>query len=192
LLLGKLSVVALRRLIKVVPANTGFFVSCGIIVAIGVVLAVTYQGEFTQLTLMKAGAVYFLAPSLVVLVAWGLVTLLRRRNPTPIWRAAFVWVVFAVGMGLSFAMGYAINQWKIEAAKSFVLRAIPVLDKMVHDEGAVPASLPASLGKPPILLQYCGRWQGDKNFSFTYSDPSEFDAQYILTGSDRSWRFLPD
>ncbi len=193
LVLGKLTVVALQRFVKSLPPNVGFFISCGIVVALGVVLALVYQGEFTQLTLMKAGVVYFLAPYLVGLGAWGLAAIMRRGKLAPIRRATLVWLIFAAAMGLSFALGDGINRWKVEAAQNYVVRAMPVLDQIRIENGSFPERLPASLGNSPVLLQYFGAWQGDRsNFSFLYSDPSQFDAEYILTASDRSWKFLPD
>jgi hypothetical protein len=169
----------------------------GLVLAI--LLAVVLQGSLWHILLLLAGTTFLLVPFLLVLAGWASISLTRGQSLRPLKPVAIAWCACAACIGISYFVGWGLNEWKINAIRAYVAHAAPLLDQIKTDQGAFPAQLPISLlGAPPELLRDSGRYYSDgKDFYFYYSDPAnifgdgaQFDS-YTRAWSYSCWEECP-
>jgi len=184
LVLGWLLGLVLRRLRPGRPARPFLYASLLLILA-GLISGLLPRTDVMSMDL----ALCFLPPVFVVLAFSALVVWLRRRGFGKILKtSALLWCAFAAGLVLCCGLSSGLNAWRYAAARAYVERAMPVLDKIKAEKGAYPATLPiASLGEPPVLVQGAYHSTGQE-FSFWCDDPVHFMGySYVFYSSERVW-----
>jgi hypothetical protein len=131
----------------------------------------------------------------LLLILNGVIASIKRfggQKPGAViqWSAVFL----GSSMVATFLFGelsWDINQWEDGAVRSYVARAVPVLDQIKSRDGAYPNALPvALLGEPPEFFKKHARYDSDgATFRFVYfNEPIGFmqDDEY-LTSTKRNW-----
>lgn len=98
--------------------------------------------------------------------------------------------LFAVTMVISMCL---INRWKIGAVEAYVVRAVPVLDRIKAQTGGYPSRLPVKIiGEPPSLLRDYGTYTATATvFCFEYvNEPAGWaggEGALKFDSSTRRW-----
>jgi len=157
-----------------------------LIVAAGIGNGICHQASIKNMLIVFGGAFYVLLPAVAVLVIGLLITLVRRKAPGSLLRSAVrLWCACAAALFLSWAVGFAHYNWQIYSVRSYVAKAILVLNKIKTRTGSYPDKLPVSeLGNPPALL-----WNyssGKDGLYFGYFEPGGW-GNYYYCESDGVW-----
>jgi len=143
------------------------------IVSFGLILGVSFQDELFMAYLLALTGLGIIIPLTLVigLVALGFI-LARRRMGNLLSFSLVAGLSAIVSLFCFMKTGELINRWKVNDVDSYVARAVPVLDRIKHEQGAYPAKLPIDLlGEPPELLRYYGDYTATPTtFCFEYVD----------------------
>ena len=167
------------------------FLSVGI-VAFGVILGAIFQEELFSAFLLELTGLVIMVPLtlIVALIALGFV--LARRPIANLLSFSLVVCLSSIASLFCFMKtGCLINNWKVDAVDSYVARAVPVLDRIKHEEGLYPSKLPVHLlGEPPELLRNYGSYDANgSTFKFEYlNEPAEWAGGEGLIEFDSATR----
>jgi hypothetical protein len=102
------------------------------------------------------------------------------------WRAVGI---TAAALALSWVAGAGMHAWRVHQTRSYVARAVTVLDAHHAKTGAYPSAFSLeTIGKPPQWLsgpQTCTVTPQD--FRFEYCDPAGMMDGFEFTSTHRSW-----
>jgi hypothetical protein len=166
-----------------------------IILLLGAVMGVLFQETlFFNFLLAQGGLEYFVIPYFFFLSAYTLIKrFFGKKVGSSFGLGALVGCACAASIFLFLGVGLGIIVWKNSATRSYVDRAVPVLDEIKAQKGAYPLTLPVSLlGEPPSLLRNFGEYSSDGNeFRFEYVDnPAGWAGgsdDYEFDSSTRHW-----
>lgn len=143
------------------------------IITFGMILGVSFQDElFSAYSLTLQGLAIIVPLTLIIgLIALGFV-LARRRVGHVLSFSLVVGFSSIVSLFCFVTTGGLINRWRVDAVCTYVARAVPVLDRIKHEQGSYPSKLPVDLlGEPPELLRNYGDYTATPyTFRFEYVD----------------------
>jgi hypothetical protein len=141
---------------------------------------------------------YSLAILVPLSLGFGLLTLIRYLAGRSVWK----WLKGAIAVGgavillifLILAGNSMEDRLENHAVRSYVARAVPILDQIKSRTGSYPSRLPAVLGEPPALLKDYGDYSSDgKSYRFEYVDePAGWAGGNGYLGfesSDKRWKY---
>jgi hypothetical protein len=141
------------------------------IVLIGIFLGAALQDALVMDCMAAMEGIIILTPITLLLGLIALVRFLVRRSVGKILRYSLVvGVTLILSLALLSETACLINNWKVNAVDSYVLRAAAILDRIKAKTGAYPEGLPVEIiGEPPSLLRDYGNYTATKDtFSFEY------------------------
>lgn len=105
------------------------------------------------------------------------------------WRAIRITAAALAALAISWAAGVGMHAWRVHQTRSYVARAVTVLDAHHSKTGAYPPAFSLeTMGTPPKWLrrpQACTVTPQD--FRFEYWDPAGMMDGFELTNTHRSW-----
>jgi hypothetical protein len=147
-----------------------------------------FQGSFLQTILLMVGSIYLLLPFSLVLIVMVLVTLCKRRPlGGGLKQAAFIWIVLAGSLALSWGTGNGIRMSRESATREEVARMIAALDQIKSNTGAYPTELPAALTQKSSWAFPIGYSSDGKVFRFGYDDTAGMMDGYEFNSEERVW-----
>jgi hypothetical protein len=125
----------------------------------------------------------------ILLGLWSALAV-RRQTWQPwhssCWRAIRI---TAAALAISWTAGTGMHAWRVHQTRSYVARAVTVLDAHHSKTGAYPSAFSLeTIGKPPQWLsgpQTCTVTPQD--FRFEYWDPAGMMDGFEFTSTHRSW-----
>lgn len=140
-----------------------------LILALGALSGVLLQGEFMRPLQLTCCVLLALVLAIIFFVAST--SKESRGAPRHIWQ---IWLMFAGGLFFSWLVSFSIYHYRMHEAKSYVARAIVVLEKIKARDHAYPPSLPVSeLGQPPTSFKGDRYYYSDgKTYTFEFFEPS--------------------
>ncbi len=168
-------------------ALTAFILAC--------VIGVWFQGHFLHQVLALSAAMYVGVPWVLVMLIWGLMTWRNSDGlPDGLLRIFYGFIITAGAVLLSLAVGLALHDRQVQAARAYVGGLVPVLDAYKAEHGRYPEDM-ARLPHPPApprLMARAGSYSltesGD--FRFEYWDPAGLMDGWSFESSTRQWSYF--
>jgi hypothetical protein len=142
-------------------------------VLIGILLGVVLQNALFMDLVVVMESLAILTPLTLLLGLIASVCFLANRS-------VGIFLKYSLAGGLALILSLAcllgtaclINDWKVAAVQSYVLRAASILDRIKAETRAYPGTLPINIiGRPPSLLRDYGDYSATKDtFCFEYID----------------------